>query len=252
MAALALDEGSNVSLILSRHGYSTNFKYPGQGATTEDVSTPRSHFSKDADAIIEAAAEMATSRGDPETSPQAIALAILRSRDRRVYAALTEQRIDVSSIIRALLFDDLYQLELWSEEGNRIIRGAHYERSIFRTDYIGTEHILLSLLRDSKNPASQFLERHYPIPMTIFGLAGAVKNVAGSGGCALIDLRFTPNANELLTASQSIAQTTERHFVGSEHILLAVLANRGSTAARALSKRISLDRLQKDLETAFQ
>ncbi len=156
------------------------------------------------------------------------------------------------------LFDSLYQPEKWSQEGDLIVRGAHFERSIFRNDYVGTEHILLSLLRDSKNLAAQFLERFYPVPITVIGVAAALKTVAGSGGCiddascvTINRLRLTNNANQLLITSQLVARRMGRSFVGSEHILFGVLTDRGSTAARALSKRVNLDRLQRDLDTAF-
>jgi len=69
----------------------------------------------------------------------------------------------------------------WSQEALRIVRGAKYERTIFSNDYIGTEHILLSLLRDSVNPAAQFLES-FPVPISIAGVPSAVKSVAGAFG----------------------------------------------------------------------
>ncbi len=140
----------------------------------------------------------------------------------------------------------------WSQEGQRIIGGAQYECTIFRTDYIGSEHILLSLLRDSDNPAAQFLEGFYPIPISIAGVASAVKAVAGAGGRTMFSrLRFTINGTRLLADSRLAARRMGRRLVGSEHILFGVLANRGCAAARALSKRVNLGWLEKDLEKTF-
>lgn len=132
------------------------------------------------------------------------------------------------------------------------MRRAAYERALWSNDYIGTEHILLSLVRDCINPAAQFLERFYPIPITIAGMPVAVKRVCGWGGRRFAGGGMTPNAERLVLDAQIAAGALSRDFVGSEHLLLAMLANRDCAAARALSKRVDLDCLAGDLRKSFR
>lgn len=188
----------------------------------------------------------------------------MRCADRAMHEFLRISGVDAATIIREILrelggfniaqelFGGDFNVDVWSKEAQRIVRAARFEAAVFDNDYIGTEHVLLSLLRDAVNPAALFLASFYEIPITIAGVPSAVTSVTGNGARLLRrKLDLTPNANRLIADSQLAASRTGRNFVGGEHMLAAIVANRSCTAARALAKRVNLDRLENDLTTAF-
>jgi len=258
LAALAIDERSALASILRRHGLGVSSPDRRERSTMPYAVGSSFQLSERVSAIVEPAWDFALRRGETDAAAPHIALALLRSNDPQVENVLIQQQIDVRSLVREILLalggsnvltemcGEQYDLSKWSGEAQRIVRGSQYECGILRTDYIGSEHVLLSLLRDAENPAAQFLEAFYPIPISIAGISSAVKAVCGAGGRTLSNgLRFTINAMQLVSDAQVQARRIGRSFVSAEHILLGVLANRGCSAARALSKRVDLDRLER-------
>jgi len=139
---------------------------------------------------------------------------------------------------------------MWSAEADAIVRAAGHEARAFGNDYVGTEHILLSLSRHA-NLAAAFLQS-FAIPISIVGLSSAVKSVEGTRGRMLFaDIHLTRNAEQLVLDAQGAARRASREFVGSEHLLWAMVSNRECMAARALAKRCNLDWLEEQLKKAF-
>jgi ATP-dependent Clp protease ATP-binding subunit ClpA len=246
-------------------------KHHGVTLKPERSGRPEGHGHTDAPvlseraiAVIDAARQTAIRRGEIPLRVSHIALALMRSRDRWLHDTLQANGADAAGIIRELLrelggfniaaelFGNDYNVAVWSEEAQRIVRAAPYEAAVFAHDYIGSEHILLSLLRDAVNPAARFLEAFYNIPITIAGVPSAVKAVIGGGGLLMRHrIDFTPNANRAIADAQLAASRMGRSFVGSEHIIVAIIMNRDCAAARALAKRVNLDALAKDVAKTF-
>jgi ATP-dependent Clp protease ATP-binding subunit ClpA len=256
--ALAANGDNIVARIFRRHG----LKPAAEGAEASQERQPLPYapaVSERTTAVIDTARQTAIRRGEIPVRANHIALALMRSRDRWLSDVLETNGLDAGAIIRELLrelggfsiaqelFGGDYNFAVWSEEAKRIVRAAPFEASIFAHDYIGSEHILLSLLRDARNPAAQFLEAFYKIPITIAGVPSAVKEVTGIGGRTMNNrIELTPNANRIITDCQLAASRMGRNFVGSEHILAAAIANPDCTAARALARRGNLERLRAD------
>ena len=85
---------------------------------------------------------------------------------------------------------------------------------------IGTEHILLGLLRETDGLAAQALQS---IGLWIDRARAAV--VAGEGGSEAVDgqIPFTPDAKRLLERSLREAVRMSHNYIGTEHLLLGLL-----------------------------
>ncbi len=136
-------------------------------------------------------------------------------------------------------------------------------------DYIGTEHILLGLIREGDGVAAQILKEHSSdlseVRAAVLDLVSAVpagaprgrgwlrRRYGGSPGEApepgeSPELRTTPAADVSLTEAARLAGP---HPVGSHHLLLAALGDPDTAAARALAGLgVDLDRAREALRNA--
>jgi ATP-dependent Clp protease ATP-binding subunit ClpC len=132
-------------------------------------------------------------------------------------------------------------------------------------DYIGTEHILLGVIREGDGAGAQVLRQHsadlLPIRMAVLDLvppgpAGATFRrwlrrgaVAGPGEAPEpAEMRTTPAADTSLSEAARLAGSQP---VGSHHLLLAALGDSGTAAARALAALgVDLDQAREALRTA--
>jgi ATP-dependent Clp protease ATP-binding subunit ClpA len=135
-------------------------------------------------------------------------------------------------------------------------------------DYIGTEHILLGIIREGDGVAAKILEGHAPslgdvraavielLPPTSTAQSRRwLRRLAGQRTAAISlqpgqprELRTTPAADTSLAEAARLAGQSP---VGSHHILLASLADADSAAARALAGLgVDLDRVREALRSA--
>ena len=136
-------------------------------------------------------------------------------------------------------------------------------------NYIGTEHILLGLIRESEGVAAQVLRQHADLPAisaAVINLAPAASPETGGRGRRWLrrrgtagpaepgtpaeqaELNATPAADTTLSEAARLAGT---HPVGSHHLLLAALADPDTAAARALSALgVDLDQAKEALRSA--
>jgi ATP-dependent Clp protease ATP-binding subunit ClpC len=119
----------------------------------------------------------------------------------------------------------------FSERARRVVAQAHHEAYARNTEYIGTAHLLLGLIRDSDvarmlqvlGADPRAVRRH--VDMTI----GAAQRAAYR------DLPMTPQVGKALGRSWHEAQRRGHNLVEVEHILYGLLAETNSTAATALT-----------------
>ena len=110
-------------------------------------------------------------------------------------------------------------------------------------NYIGTEHILLGLVREGEGRAAQILAARHPLDRVRAEVLARVES-PGAGG-AHAGSR-TPAAHEVLTLAAELAGDTP---VGSHHILEAILQQPDSAAAKVLTDAgIDLNQLAAKLD----
>lgn len=100
-------------------------------------------------------------------------------------------------------------------------------------NYIGTEHILLGLLREREGVAARVLES---LGITVERVRAQVVRIVGSGEeVSPGQIPFTPRAKKILELALREARSLGHNYVGTEHILLGVVRENEGVAARILS-----------------
>jgi ATP-dependent Clp protease ATP-binding subunit ClpA len=112
-----------------------------------------------------------------------------------------------------------------------------------KNNYIGTEHILLGLIREGEGIAAQILAAKHPLDRV---RAEVLTQIESPGARESHGAGRTPAAHEVLALAAELAGDTP---VGSHHILEAILQQPNSAAAKALSDAgIDLDQLAAKLD----
>ena len=121
--------------------------------------------------------------------------------------------------------------ERFTERGRQVVVLAHEEARDLQHNYIGTEHILLGLLREQEGLAARSLRS---LGLTLEQVRAAVVRIVGRGDDpAGGQIPFTPRAKKVLEQSLRESQMLGHDQIGTEHILLSLIREEG-VAARIL------------------
>src|SRR5712672_1521504 len=109
---------------------------------------------------------------------------------------------------------------------------AQEEARILKHNYIGTEHILLGLLREEEGLAARVLES---LDITVERVRSQVVRIVGSGEEVTAgQIPFTPRAKKVLELALREALSLGHNYIGTEHILLGLVRENEGVAARIL------------------
>jgi ATP-dependent Clp protease ATP-binding subunit ClpC len=109
---------------------------------------------------------------------------------------------------------------------------AQEEARALRHNYIGTEHILLGLLREEEGVAARVLES---LDITLDEVRAQVARIVGQGDELTIgQIPFTPRAKKVLELALREALSLGHNYIGTEHILLGLVRENEGVAARIL------------------
>jgi ATP-dependent Clp protease ATP-binding subunit ClpC len=122
--------------------------------------------------------------------------------------------------------------ERFTDNARQVVVAAQDEARALRHNYIGTEHLLLGLLRDEEGIAARVL---HLFDITAEDVRAEIRRVIGQGDEALTgQIPFTPRAKRVLELSLREALSGGSNDIGTEHILLAIVAENEGVAARIL------------------
>ena len=122
--------------------------------------------------------------------------------------------------------------ERFTERARQVVVLAQDEARALRHDYIGTEHVLLGLLREEEGIAARVLES---LGVTLDEARSQVTRVVGQGDeVAAGQVPFTPRAKKVLELSLAEAVALGHGFIGTEHVLLGLADEDSGVAARIL------------------
>ena len=121
----------------------------------------------------------------------------------------------------------------FTERVRKVIYLARDEANRLQHDYIGTEHLLLGILRLGEGIAAEVLQRLEVDPEQI---QQAVENmVKPTGGTLTVgEIPLTPRAKKVLELSVEEARFLGHNYVGTEHLLLGLIREGEGVAARVL------------------
>jgi hypothetical protein len=122
--------------------------------------------------------------------------------------------------------------ERFTERARHVIQLAQEEARTLKHDYIGTEHILLGLLREEQGLAARVLEG---LGITVERVRGQVVTTVGSGEAVTSgQIPFTPRAKTVLELALREALSGDEDHIDTEHILLGLVGENEGLAARLL------------------
>ena len=122
--------------------------------------------------------------------------------------------------------------ERFTERARQVVVLAQEEARILKHNYIGTEHILLGLLREEEGLAARVLES---LDITVERVRAQVVRIVGSGEEVTSgQIPFTPRAKKVLELALREALSLSHNYIGTEHILLGVIREGEGVAAQVL------------------
>ena len=127
----------------------------------------------------------------------------------------------------------MYRFKGFTEKANNALNLAIESAQELGHTYIGTEHVVLGLLREGTGVAASVLGAR---GITAAGYRDKVVEAESSGEfCRLTPEDFTPRAKKAMEMAMAEAASMQHGYVGTEHILLAVLRDDTSVAVRLLT-----------------
>ncbi len=111
--------------------------------------------------------------------------------------------------------------ERFTERARQVVVLAQEEARAFKHNYIGTEHVLLGLLREEEGIAARVLES---LDITVEEVRAQVVQTVGRGEEVTTgQIPFTPRAKKVLNLALREALSLGHNYVGTEHILLGIV-----------------------------
>src|SRR3989441_501877 len=122
--------------------------------------------------------------------------------------------------------------ERFTERARQVVVLAQDEARALKHNYIGTEHILLGLLREEEGLAARVLES---LDITVEEVRAQVARIVGQGDeVTSSQIPFTPRAKKVLELALREALSLGHNYIGTEHILLGLVRENEGVAARIL------------------
>jgi len=120
----------------------------------------------------------------------------------------------------------------YTEKAKRAIMIAQEEAINLNHEYIGTEHILIGLIKEEEGVASQVLRQ---LGVNIDKVVEEVERLVGKGEYQQVgEIAFTPRAKKILELASQEASQLKNNYIGTEHILLGLIKEGSGVAVRIL------------------
>ena len=138
------------------------------------------------------------------------------------------------------------RFEKFSERARRVLTLAQEEAQRFNHNYIGTEHILLGLVREGEGVAARVLSN---LGVELSKVRAAVEFIIGRGERpATGEIGLTPRAKRVIELAVDEARRLNHNYIGTEHLLLGLLREGEGVAAGVLeSLGVSLEKVRTEV-----
>jgi ATP-dependent Clp protease ATP-binding subunit ClpC len=141
---------------------------------------------------------------------------------------------------------------MFTDRVKKVMQLAREESVRLGNDYVGTEHLLLGLIREGEGVAIAVLKN---LSVDLEELSRDIeRSINTSGGMMTIGqmIPFTPRAKKVLEVAAQEARTMGHRYIGTEHLLLALLKDNESAAANALATvQVEYDGVKEEIDNVL-
>ena len=140
------------------------------------------------------------------------------------------------------------RFEKFSERARRVLSLSQEEALRFNHNYIGTEHILLGLVRETEGVAARVLSN---LGIELSKVRSAVEFIIGRGEKPVSgeNIGLTPRAKRVIELAVDEARRMSHHYIGTEHLLIGLMREGEGVAAGVLeSLGVTLDKVRAETQ----
>src|SRR5256886_16188193 len=113
------------------------------------------------------------------------------------------------------------RLDKFTERARKVLSLAQEEAQRFNHNYIGTEHLLLGLVREGEGVAAKALGN---LGVELNKVRSAVEFIIGRGDRIVLgEIGLTPRAEKVIELAVDEARRLTHHYIGTEHLLLGLV-----------------------------
>lgn len=124
-------------------------------------------------------------------------------------------------------------MDRFSKGAKKVIEIANKKAIEWQHNYIGTEHILYGLVAEESGVAAKVLSE---LGLDVMSVEKSVMILVGKGDSRDDKLSLTPRTKHILDVANQIANRLGHNYIGTEHILLALLGEHSSVAVYILKQ----------------
>jgi hypothetical protein len=126
--------------------------------------------------------------------------------------------------------------QMWqrfTERARRLVFFAQEEAARLGGNFVGTEHLLLGLVREDDSVAARILIERLGIPLESIRAATEKQVTRGTGNVGQ-EMQLTPPAKNLIDLAYEEARRLNNNYIGSEHLLLGLIVEKEGLGGRVL------------------
>ncbi len=137
------------------------------------------------------------------------------------------------------------RFDKFTERARKVLTLAQEEATRFNHNYIGTEHLLLGLVREGEGVAAKVLGN---LGVELNRVRSAVEFIIGRGDRMIVgEIGLTPRAKKVIELAVDEARRLGHHYIGTEHLLLGLVREGEGIAAGVLeSLGVNLEKVRKE------
>src|SRR5881397_1688956 len=138
------------------------------------------------------------------------------------------------------------RFDKFTERARKVLSLAQEEAKRFQHNYIGTEHLLLGLVREGEGVAAKVLSN---LGVELNKVRSAVEFIIGRGDRIVLgEIGLTPRAKKVIELAVDEARRLNHHYIGTEHLLLGLVREGEGIAAGVLeSLGVNLDKVRHEV-----
>ena len=139
--------------------------------------------------------------------------------------------------------NDRDRFDKFTERARKVLSLAQEEAQRFNHNYIGTEHLLLGLIREGEGVAAKVLSN---LGVELNKVRSAVEFIIGRGDRIVLgEIGLTPRAKKVIELAVDEARRLNHHYIGTEHLLLGLVREGEGIAAGVLeSLGVNLEKVR--------